>query len=248
MISDNPHKLLGSIFIEFYITPRSVNYGFGDKGIFKFSMNQKSIRVPYSKRSYMTTTRVDSVYELYYFKDTVDKSFSEIFNIDTTAIVNDDFLYPRILILVHQESNIDTFAINKNLTMTRKTISGNTAEIWHQINTDFVTGNNLHDYHVLIQYENHDIEFDMVSSPGGSFEGGYDTTTLSAPLPTHTPFRFAIFPEDFLNKIGKLFGMQDVITGFKEFDENVIVQTHWFLNPRCPRFARHADIPVSPTE
>jgi hypothetical protein len=110
--------------------------------------------------------------------------------------------------------------------MTRKTISGNTAEIWHQINTDFVTGNNLHDYHVLIQYENHDIEFDMVSSPGGSFEGGYDTTTLSAPLPTHTPFRFAIFPEDFLNKIGKLFGMQDVITGYKEFDENVIVQTN----------------------
>ena len=109
------HK--NDIFIEFYITPRSVNYGFGDKGIFKFSMNQKSIRVPYSKRSYMTTTRVDSVYELYYFKDTVDKSFSEIFNIDTTAIVNDDFLYPRILILVHQESNIDTFAINKNFSI-----------------------------------------------------------------------------------------------------------------------------------
>jgi hypothetical protein len=115
---------------------------------------------------------------------------------------------------------------NKNLNMTRKTIAGNSAEIWHQINTDFVTGNNLHDYHVLIQHENHDIELDMVSSPGGSFEGGYDVTTLSAPLPLHTPFRFAIFPEDFLNKIGKLFGMQDVITGYKELDENVIVQTN----------------------
>jgi hypothetical protein len=110
--------------------------------------------------------------------------------------------------------------------MTRKTIAGDSSEIWHQINTDFVTGNNLHDYHVLIQYENQEIALDMVSSPGGSFEGGYDITTLSAPLPTHTPFRFAIFPEDFLNKIGKLFGMQDVITGYREFDKEVIVQTN----------------------
>lgn len=110
--------------------------------------------------------------------------------------------------------------------MNRKTISGNAAEIWHQVNTDFLAGNNLHDYHVLIQHNDQNIELDMVSSPGGSFEGGYDTTTLRAVVPSHTSFRFAIHPEDILNKIGKLFGMQDVVTGYREFDENVIVQTN----------------------
>ncbi len=108
----------------------------------------------------------------------------------------------------------------------RKNITGDAQEIWQQINTDFISGNDLHNYHVSIQHEDRNIDLDMVSSPGGSEEGGYDVTTLSAALPAHTNFSFAIHPEDFLNKIGKLFGMEDVVLGYPEFDNKVIVKTN----------------------
>jgi hypothetical protein len=108
----------------------------------------------------------------------------------------------------------------------KKIITGKNAdEIWEQINTDFSSAN-LHDYHTVIQEENWEIELSIISSPGGSEEGGYDTTTLSAAIPQHIGFRFAIQPEDFLNKIRKLIGMQDIKTGYAEFDDNVIVQTN----------------------
>ncbi len=108
----------------------------------------------------------------------------------------------------------------------RKNIAGDAQEIWHQINTDFVSGNDLHNYHVSIEHENRNIDLDIVSSPGGSAEGGYDVTTLSSELPAHGNFSFAIFPEDFLKKIGKLFGQQDVVLGYPEFDNRVIVKTN----------------------
>jgi hypothetical protein len=108
----------------------------------------------------------------------------------------------------------------------RKNITGDATEIWHQINTDFVTGNDLHNYQVTIQHGERNIDLDIVSSPGGSDEGGYDITTLSAPLPAHTNLRFEIHPEDFLNKIGKIFGGEDVVLGYPEFDNNVIVKTN----------------------
>lgn len=108
----------------------------------------------------------------------------------------------------------------------RKNIAGDTQEIWHAINTDFVSGNDLHNYHVTIQHENRNIDLDIVSSPGGSEEGGYAVTTFSSALPAHTNFSFAIFPEDFLKKIGKLFGQQDVMLGYPEFDHDVIVKTN----------------------
>ena len=99
-------------------------------------------------------------------------------------------------------------------------------EIWDEINADFNSGNSLHDYHVVVELNNQPIELDIVSSPGGSAEGGYDTTRLTAHLPGHKGFHFAIHPEDFLYKIGKLFGMQDIQTGYPEFDKNVIVKTN----------------------
>jgi hypothetical protein len=106
-----------------------------------------------------------------------------------------------------------------------KTISGkNPEEIWQQMVADY-TSTDLHDYHTLIDDEKHTIEITIVSSPGGSGEGGYDTTTITSQI-INTNFRFAIHPEDFLNKIGKLLGMQDVKTGYSEFDENVIVKTN----------------------
>jgi hypothetical protein len=108
----------------------------------------------------------------------------------------------------------------------RKNITGDAPEIWHQINSDFISGSDLHNYQVSIQHEDRNIDLDILSSPGGSAEGGYDVTTLTSQLPAHTNFYFSIHPEDFLNKIGKLFGMEDVVLGYPEFDNNVIVKTN----------------------
>jgi len=108
-----------------------------------------------------------------------------------------------------------------------KNITGKDAEdVWQQINADFARGVDLHDYHVAINQGDKKISLDITSSPGGSEEGGYDVTTLTAELPSHTNFRFDIHPEDFLNRIGKMLGSQDVIIGYPEFDKNVIVKTN----------------------
>ncbi len=53
---------------EMYITPRNVNYGWGDNGVFQFKHNQKSIKKPYAKRKYQPLNYRDSVFELYYTK------------------------------------------------------------------------------------------------------------------------------------------------------------------------------------
>ena len=99
------------------------------------------------------------------------------------------------------------------------------ADIWQQINHDFSSGI-PHNYHVQIQYNDNDIELNIVSSPGGNEEGGYEYSNLKALVPAGNDFEFLIQPEDFLNRIGKLFGGQDVILGYPEFDKNVLVKTN----------------------
>ena len=108
----------------------------------------------------------------------------------------------------------------------RRIAANDTQEIWNAIHNDFNSGESLHDYHVVVNYNSHDVELDIVSSPGGSAEGGYDTTRLTTHLAGNRGFHFAIHPEDFLYKIGKLFGMEDIQTGYPEFDKNVIVKTN----------------------
>ena len=99
------------------------------------------------------------------------------------------------------------------------------ADIWNQINADFANGI-PHDYHVEIQHNNKSIQLHIVSSPGGNEEGGYEYTRLRSVLPVRNDFEFVIQPEDFLNRLGKLFGGQDVEIGYPEFDKNVLVKTN----------------------
>jgi hypothetical protein len=109
---------------------------------------------------------------------------------------------------------------------TKKHIQGSPVEIWRQINDDFATSGRISDYNVVLDYDGTVTELDIDSSPGGSEEGGYDTTVLSSNIKTSNGFRFEIHPQDFLNKLGKMLGMQDVTIGYPEFDENVIVKTN----------------------
>jgi hypothetical protein len=108
----------------------------------------------------------------------------------------------------------------------RTTISGNTPqELWQHFYNDFAQAG-THDYHVVINHKEHEVFINIVSSPGGGADGGYDYTTITTHLPRHTGLTFSIQPEDLLKKIGKFFGAQDIVVGHPEFDDNVIVKTN----------------------
>lgn len=109
----------------------------------------------------------------------------------------------------------------------KKIVNGATEEeVWQQINIDFAADEDLLTYHVIIQQGNTTINLDMDIDPGGGFESGFESTTLVSKVAGAPDFQFAIHHENFLDEIGKFFGMQDVTTGYTEFDNQVIVKTN----------------------
>jgi hypothetical protein len=107
----------------------------------------------------------------------------------------------------------------------QRIISGkNEQAVWPLIeaslNTDEFT------YDVLIEQGGKRIQLYIDIDPGGGFEGGSELTQIKAPLPVNNEFRFAIHHQGFIDSVGKFFGMQDVETGYAEFDKKVIVGTN----------------------
>lgn len=97
--------------VDLYITPRNVNYGWYDNGVFQFGLNYKSVKVPFEKRTFTVKTEKDSVYELYYCR--IPK-----FKCDLK--VSDKYIEmgkKRILILEHQAASIDTIFIDTNFNL-----------------------------------------------------------------------------------------------------------------------------------
>lgn len=108
-----------------------------------------------------------------------------------------------------------------------KVISGdNLDEIWRQLAADIDSNGLLLQYNSLIDHLNKKIFLEIDIDPGGGFESGYQTTKFSSRIQNSTHFEFAIHHQGFIDEIGKFFGMQDVITGFPEFDKKVIVKTN----------------------
>jgi len=105
-------------------------------------------------------------------------------------------------------------------------ISGDTEEeIWKKISEDLEKDEPL-DYQIYIAYKGRQISLSIDIDLGGGFEGGYAVTSYSTLLHKHEDFRFAIHREDFIDEIGKFFGIQDVIIGYPEFDKKMIVKTN----------------------
>lgn len=98
-------------------------------------------------------------------------------------------------------------------------------DLWNSLVPDFSTGTAISNYHIAIEIEGQQILVDISKSPGGNVEGGYESSSIRAVLPADKGFEFIIYPEDFISRIGKVFGMQDVVLGYPEFDNNLIVKT-----------------------
>lgn len=106
-----------------------------------------------------------------------------------------------------------------------KLINGNNPEeIWNQIGEDLKA--NEFAYTAVINYRDKKVLFNLEIDPGGGFEGGYQTTMLRSELQHSGDFKFALHHQGFLEEIGKFFGMQDIETGYPEFDKKVIVKSN----------------------
>jgi len=108
---------------------------------------------------------------------------------------------------------------------TKVILGNNEHEIWAQIEADIQSDPSVLQYQAEIQHLDKIILLDIDVDLGGGFEGGFELTTFTTPLSKHPGFRFALHHEDFLDEVGKFFGMQDLITGYEEFDKNVVVKT-----------------------
>lgn len=109
---------------------------------------------------------------------------------------------------------------------TLKIISGSTTdEIWTQVANDF-QGADILEYNAVLQRTGFpdtilEIEIDL----GGGFEGGYEWTRFSGPVNVSENFRFALHHEGFLDKAGKLVGLEDKVIGYEDFDKEFIIKT-----------------------
>lgn len=106
------------------------------------------------------------------------------------------------------------------------TIKGNSVEeIWQELDDQVNNSSDPFDIDLLIELEGRTIEIMVEIDLGGGFESGYEFTVIKSQLNSNPDFRFAIHQEHFIDEIGKFFGMQDVVLGYKEFDEKFIVKT-----------------------
>ncbi len=109
----------------------------------------------------------------------------------------------------------------------QKFIYGNSEEeVWQQLQADLAREEGLLQYTALLEQQGRKVVLDIDIDPGGGFEGGYAFTRLSAPLQRRDDFKFHIHDEGFLADVGKLLGMQDVVIGYPEFDDKVIIKTN----------------------
>lgn len=120
----------------------------------------------------------------------------------------------------------------------QKIIKGNSdAEIWNQVRADLGDISYPFMYSADIQHNDKSVFLNIEIDLGGGFESGFQSTSLTAPVPIqfttlssrineHKGFRFALHDEDFIDKVGKFFGMEDVKTGYLEFDKKLVVKTN----------------------
>jgi hypothetical protein len=109
--------------------------------------------------------------------------------------------------------------------------------VWQKITEDFLNPVVPFRYKTMLSHNSIAVTVLIDMDPGGGFEGGFEYTSMSAPLPIQFTafrsgiknageFRFALHDEGVLDRVGKFFGMEDTDIGYKEFDKQLIVKTN----------------------
>ncbi|RSK47372.1 hypothetical protein [Hymenobacter rigui] len=100
------------------------------------------------------------------------------------------------------------------------------AAVWQQVAADMAQQPDLYDYRADLYQQDFHVRLELDIDLGGGFEGGYELTTLTASVPVHTAFHFALHEQDWVHEVGKLLGLQDVELGDPELDEAFIITTN----------------------
>ena len=108
-----------------------------------------------------------------------------------------------------------------------KIIAGNTRqEVWQQIEQDFTHNPDLFEYSAILEEQGRSVALDIDIDLGGGFEGGYALTRFVAKLKSFDDLQFSLHRQDFVDGVGKLFGMQDIKIGYDDFDKEIVVKTN----------------------
>lgn len=99
-------------------------------------------------------------------------------------------------------------------------------EIWQQLAPDFDDSNNILEYQALMEQSGKKIILDIDIDPGGGFESGYASTSFSAVISQNKNFELTMYKQNLLAEAAKLFGLQDIKTGFEEIDKKFIIKTN----------------------
>lgn len=106
-----------------------------------------------------------------------------------------------------------------------KVITGHSEEeIWQQVTRD-LQGREIFEYRAVLQQAGLRIILHIDIDLGGGFESGYAITRFQAPV-LAGGFEFYLRPEHIFDEAAKWLGMQDVPTGYPEFDEHFIIKTN----------------------
>jgi hypothetical protein len=99
-------------------------------------------------------------------------------------------------------------------------------EIWKIIAEQLNSKEDNLNYAAQFSIKNHYVTLDIDIHPDSGDENGKPFSSFSAKLPDTTGFRFNIEKQGLKHRIGKLFGMQDVIIGNADFDKKFLIQTN----------------------
>ncbi len=107
-----------------------------------------------------------------------------------------------------------------------KILSAPTEELlWDQLIADFKKDPDPLEYHSILEQQDRRVILDIVNNHAVGFEA-IAFTSFNAFIYDRSNFRFTIHNEGFKDEIAKIFGMQDIVLGFKEFDEKFIIKTN----------------------
>jgi len=107
-----------------------------------------------------------------------------------------------------------------------KIISAPTEEqLWQQVIADFKEDPDPLEYNTVLEQQGRRVILDIYNNHAVGFEAAA-FTCFNTFLHNKNNFRFGIHTQSFTDEVGKFFGMDDLILGFKDFDEKFIIKSN----------------------
>jgi hypothetical protein len=120
-----------------------------------------------------------------------------------------------------------------------KHFKGETIEqVWHQFETVVKQEGDLFSLKAIFEVSGTEVHLLIDIDLGGGFQSGISTTSFTGKIPGMLDFRFALHHQRFIDEIGKFFGMEDIVIGYEEFDDQHIIKTN--SADKCKNVFSHA--------